>query len=67
MLSIVSCTEMMELQTGVARYAERRREMIVPKYERRKDSGVGHRAVQARVAYLVMVHRRNCLVCRSDG
>jgi hypothetical protein len=65
--SIMPCTEMMELQVSVAKYAERRRKMVAPECERRKGAGVGHRAVQARIAYLVLVHRRSCLVCRSDS
>jgi hypothetical protein len=60
------CTEMKELEASADRFAERRQVAIAPNPERRKGSDVPHRTEQARIAYLMLVHRRNCALCRSD-
>jgi hypothetical protein len=58
--------EMKELEAGYSRYAERRFESIMPKFERRKVSPGRHRLGQARMAYLMRVHLQNCIECRRD-
>jgi hypothetical protein len=60
------CTEMKELEASANRSAERRQVVVAPSLERRKGSDVPHRTVQARIAYLMLVHRRNCALCRAE-
>jgi hypothetical protein len=61
------CMEMKELEASCNRYAERRQESILPKFERRKVSPGRHRLGQAQLAYLMRVHLQNCVECRRDG
>jgi hypothetical protein len=60
------CREMKELETSLTKYAEKRQSLTAPNIERRKGSILGHRSRQARIACLMMMHRRTCTVCRSD-
>jgi hypothetical protein len=60
------CTEMKELEASANRFAERRQVAMPANLERRKGSDVPHRTVQARIAYLMLMHRRNCAQCRTE-
>jgi hypothetical protein len=60
------CTEMKELQIRRDKYAERRGKMVTPTTERRAVA-TGHRAVQARIAYLMLAHRQNCALCSEEN
>jgi len=60
----MSCPEMKELEIICARFAERRANMVKPENERR-NVPTGHRAVQARIAYLMLAHRQSCAICGS--
>jgi hypothetical protein len=60
------CIEMKELEASFSRYAERRQKVVASPVERRKGFDLRCRATQARNAYLILVHRHNCAVCRSD-
>jgi hypothetical protein len=60
------CTEMKELEIRCDRYAERRAKMVTPTTERRAVP-TGHRAVQARIAYLMLAHRQNCTLCSAEN
>jgi hypothetical protein len=59
------CMEMKELEASCSRYAERRLESILPKFERRRVSPGRHRLAQAQLAYLMQVHLQNCIECRA--
>lgn len=60
----MSCPEMKELEIICTRFAERRAHMATPTTERR-NVPTGHRAVQARIAYLMLAHRQSCATCGS--
>ena len=56
------CTEMKELQLRYDKYKERRSRAEKPATERRSVP-TGHRAIQARMAYLILAHRQTCALC----
>jgi hypothetical protein len=58
------CTEIKELEAASNRFAERRQVAVAPTSERRKTSPDW---LQARAAYVMRSHRRNCPVCRFDS
>jgi hypothetical protein len=58
----MSCKEMKELQLRYEKYVERRSKTEQPAKERRSIP-TGHRAVQARIAYLMLAHRQTCILC----
>jgi hypothetical protein len=58
----MSCQEMKELQLRYDRYKERRSKTETPAKERR-SMPTGHRAIQARIAYLMLAHRQSCAQC----
>jgi hypothetical protein len=60
------CMEMKELQIRCDKFAERRGKMVTPATERRAVP-IGHRAVQARIAYLMLAHRQNCAFCSAEN
>jgi len=60
----VSCIEMKELESLCSKFAERRVEHNPTKSERRRGCGLARRAGQARVAYLMQMHRLNCTACK---
>jgi hypothetical protein len=57
------CLEMKELETICSRYEERRGIAIPPNSERRSTPTGKYRAGQARIAYLIQLHRQSCTVC----
>jgi hypothetical protein len=57
------CLEMRELEAVCRRYGERRLEAIPPSSERRNAPFGRDRAGQARIAYLIQLHRQNCAAC----
>jgi hypothetical protein len=56
------CLEMKELETVCSKYEERRRVATPPSSERRNAPG-RYRAGEARIAYLIQLHRQSCAVC----
>ena len=61
------CTEMKELEANYSRFADRRHAAIPTKSERRKVSAGRLRADQARAAFVMLLHRQTCLVCRREN
>jgi hypothetical protein len=60
------CTELKELELALSQYAERRVNVIKVIPDRRRDSdSVPRRTAQARIAYMIQLHRKNCALCRS--
>lgn len=57
------CLEMKELEAVCSRYEERRRVAIQPNSERRNAPSGRYRAGQARIAYLIQLHRQSCATC----
>jgi hypothetical protein len=57
------CLEMKELEAICSRYEERRRVAISPSSERRYMPFGKYRAGQARIAYLIRLHRQSCAAC----
>jgi hypothetical protein len=55
---------MKELESLCHNFAERRVQQNPTESERRKGFGLARRAGQARVAYLMQMHRLNCMACR---
>jgi hypothetical protein len=62
----MSCLEMKELQLRYEKYKERRSKSEAPTTERR-SLPAGHRAIQARIAYLMLAHRQNCSLCSAQS
>jgi hypothetical protein len=60
------CLQMKELEAVCSRYEERRRRVIPPSAERRNAPSERDRTGQARIAYIILLHRQNCAAC-SDG
>ncbi len=58
------CPEMKELETFGKGFAERRLVSVPREFERRFGSVLRYRAAQARLAYLIQMHRQNCSICR---
>jgi hypothetical protein len=58
------CPEMKELEAFSKRFADRRLVSVPTELERRFGSVLGYRAAQARLAYLIQMHRQNCSICR---
>jgi hypothetical protein len=58
------CPEMKELEAFSKRFADRRFVSVPTELERRFGSVLGYRAAQARLAYLIQMHRQNCSICR---
>lgn len=57
------CLELKELEEIYIRYEERRRVAIPPSSERRSTLIGRYRSSQARIAYLIRLHRQNCAAC----
>jgi hypothetical protein len=57
------CLEMQELEAVCSRYEERRRVAIPPISEQRNKPSGKYRAGQARIAYLIQLHRQSCVAC----
>ena len=57
------CLEFKELEAMSNRVNERRVDPSSPTVERRSVFAVGLRAAQARLAYLMQAHRRDCGTC----
>ena len=57
------CLEMKELEAVCSRYEERRRVAILPNSERRNTPSGRYRAGEARIAYLIQLHRQTCATC----
>jgi hypothetical protein len=51
------CAEIRELETSFSKYADRRQKMVIPQVECRKVFDLRNRAIQARGAYLIFMHR----------
>lgn len=60
------CSQMKELEFLGNRLADRRSQAQQPVEERRKGEGFGWRAGEARVAYLMQLHRVNCDICKAQ-
>jgi hypothetical protein len=60
---LVPCTELNELEASYGALTERRRVAVTPIQDRRK---LPKSWFQARAAYIIHLHRRNCVVCRID-
>lgn len=58
------CPEMKELEALGKRFADRRLVSVPTELERRFGPVLGDRAAQARLAYLIQMHRQNCSSCR---
>jgi hypothetical protein len=61
---LMPCTEMKELEAACTMFGERRQVALAPTSERRKMSADW---LQARAAYVMRSHRRNCPICRFDS
>jgi hypothetical protein len=60
----MACAEMKELEASYSRHGEGWQLTSHTFCERLKVSTGGPRAGQARVAYLMQIHRLDCLKCR---
>jgi hypothetical protein len=60
------CLEMKELEAVSSRYEERRSVAIPLSSERRNTPSGRYRAGQARIAYLIQLHRQSCAACSKS-
>ncbi len=63
--SSMPCQEFLELEASLHRYSERRQQTGEASKERRSGKPTGFRMGEARLAFMLMLHRQSCAICRG--